>query len=381
MKNHIATLCLIVASMLIVSSCKQPTTPIKTILRGEVIDRPESTLVLWRNFEDFGIHGIEIPIVDGKFEYILETEHIELYELMLFDDNITKWSPMAFFSEGGVFTFTLYPEDRDDENKMEGGKFTNQLLELNKKTDEKYRALNLKIEQLGEDDVAIEDLRRSFRQETLAFDVLFIKENPTVVGYLVLLTKVSFAAQGNIFDDPNFDLYDISLYIELFETVFRPKFPNHPYTKKMEILLAPPSSMLDMPFIDFTTSDLNGNPVTLSEQISGKPAVLHLWASWCSPCIRKGKELIPVYEEFRDSGFVVIGVARERDISDAIVAVERAKFPWLNLVELRDAQEIWDKYGFGDFAGAEFLIDENGIIVAVNPSIEEIRNFLVNKFQ
>ena len=131
-------------------------------------------------------------------------------------------------------------------------------------------------------------------------------------------------------------------------------------------------------FIDFTAVDLNGKSVKLSERIAGKPAVLHLWASWCSPCRKKGKELIPVYEEFRNNGFVVIGVAREKSISAAETAVKQDKYPWENLVEIADVEKIWINYGIGNLAGSDFLIDENGIIVAVAPSIDEIRNFLTN---
>ena len=134
-----------------------------------------------------------------------------------------------------------------------------------------------------------------------------------------------------------------------------------------------------VPFVDFTTNDLNGNPVKLSERIKGKPAVLNLWASWCGPCRKKGKDLIPIYEELRDKGFVVIGVARERNVSTAETAVKTDKYPWENLVELNDAEKIWEKYGIGNSGGSVFLIDENGIIVANNPSIEEIRDFLSNK--
>ena len=91
--------------------------------------------------------------------------------------------------------------------------------------------------------------------------------------------------------------------------------------------------------------------------------------------------MIPVYEEFRDKGFVVIGVARERDSSAAAeAAVKLDKYQWENLVELNDAEQIWVKYGIGNAAGSDFLIDENGIIVAINPTIDEIRDFLKQRF-
>ena len=135
-------------------------------------------------------------------------------------------------------------------------------------------------------------------------------------------------------------------------------------------------------FIDFIATGLNGeSSARLSERIAGKTAVLHLWASWCGPCRLKGKELIPVYEEFRDKGFVVIGVAREKSISTAEAAIKTDKYPWENLVELNDVEQIWVKYGIGNSGGSIFLIDEKGIIVAVAPSIDEIRGFLIDKYK
>ena len=37
------------------------------------------------------------------------------------------------------------------------------------------------------------------------------------------------------------------------------------------------------PVPDFTVYDAQGNPVKLSD-MRGKPVVINLWASWCSPC-------------------------------------------------------------------------------------------------
>ena len=78
-------------------------------------------------------------------------------------------------------------------------------------------------------------------------------------------------------------------------------------------------------------------------------------------------------------GFVVLGVARERSVSTAEAAIKLDNYPWENLVELNDTEKIWEKYGIGNSGGMVFLIDENGIIVANDPSIEEIRDFLINK--
>jgi len=416
-KSSIITLCLVVASMLVLSG--YTTDSKKCTLKGEVIDRPQSShFILYKQNEDPRIHGIDIPIVNGKFEYVLNCEHIERYELAFNDEYESgSWRPMSFFSEHGVINFKLHPKDRFNENKIEGGKLTreywdylNPILNKDEAVEKEFLTkskqylednfgevlsehetleddIRAKVEQLSKNGVDIEpvikaitEMEQSLYQEAnQAINLLklqYIKEHPTIAGYSVLVAEASSKVQRNrIFQETN----DISPYAELYQTVFAPKFPDHPYSVKMENLFAGSSIKAGVPFVDFITGDLTGKPVTLSERIAGKPAVLHLWASWCGPCRKKGKELIPVFEEFHDKGFVVLGVARERSVSAAEAAIKLDKYPWENLVELNDTEKIWEKYGIGNSGGMVFLIDENGIIVANDPSIEEIRDFLINK--
>lgn len=85
----------------------------------------------------------------------------------------------------------------------------------------------------------------------------------------------------------------------------------------------------------------------------------------------------PVYEQYKDKGFTVIGVAREFDNTDKLlVALKREKFPWRNLVELDDKNEIWLKYNIPFSGGRTFLIDKDGKILAIDPSAEEVIGFL-----
>ena len=65
----------------------------------------------------------------------------------------------------------------------------------------------------------------------------------------------------------------------------------------------------------------------------GKVALIDLWASWCGPCRTTSKQLIPIYEKYKDRGFTVIGVAREQN-SDIRMreAIRKDGYPWLNLI-------------------------------------------------
>ncbi|RQP07469.1 MAG: TlpA family protein disulfide reductase [Parapedobacter sp.] len=63
------------------------------------------------------------------------------------------------------------------------------------------------------------------------------------------------------------------------------------------------------------------------QRIKGKITIINLWASWCSPYYRKGIELIPVYEEYKDRRFEIVGVARERDKEADIRAAQMDRYP------------------------------------------------------
>jgi len=324
---------------------------------------------------------VYIPINDGKFEYVLNCEYEEQYDLV-FEDEYEQgsWKNVSFFSEQGVINFTLYPSDRFNENRIEGGKLTREYWDYLGAVLKIYEPIQKEIDEAQSKHMNIEgELLVRLKQageERILLTLHYIKEHSTIVGYSILFLETESLIQRNRFSQ---ETNDVTPYANLYMTVFAPKFPDHPYTERMENLLAGSSIKVGVPFVDFITNDLKGKPVKLSERIKGKPAVLHLWASWCGPCRKKGKELIPVYEEFRDKGFVVIGVAREKSVSSAEAAIKLDKYPWENLVELNDTEKIWVKYGIGNSGGMVFLIDENGIIVANNPSTEEIREFLINK--
>lgn len=57
---------------------------------------------------------------------------------------------------------------------------------------------------------------------------------------------------------------------------------------------------------DFTVYDENGEAVDLSD-LSGKPAVLNFWASWCAPCRQEMPYFNEMYEEKGDEiNFIMV---------------------------------------------------------------------------
>jgi hypothetical protein len=52
------------------------------------------------------------------------------------------------------------------------------------------------------------------------------------------------------------------------------------------------------------------------------------------------------------------------------------KWDWLQLLELDDQNKVWTRFGIADATGMMLLVDKDGIIVAVDPSPEEVEKHL-----
>ena len=58
---------------------------------------------------------------------------------------------------------------------------------------------------------------------------------------------------------------------------------------------------------NFTLPQLDGPPVTLA-RLRGQIVVINFWASWCKECQDEQAALDQAWQQFQDSGVVVIGV-------------------------------------------------------------------------
>jgi len=203
-----------------------------------------------------------------------------------------------------------------------------------------------------------------------------IKQNPSLPTYFELVSLVQEVRQMRDYEP----LYapDSAPFYAVYKEIFKNRYPDHPYTWRMELSISGNAIKEGGKYIDFTAPDASGKTFVLSEQIAGKVALIDLWASWCGPCRSKSISMIPVYEKYKDKGFTVVGVAREKSVADMVRAAKQDGYPWLTLVELNDQAKIWQKYGIGNFGGSTFLVDKSGTILAVNPTAEQVIAILEN---
>ena len=81
---------------------------------------------------------------------------------------------------------------------------------------------------------------------------------------------------------------------------------------------------------DFTLRTVSGPNMRLQEQ-RGQVVMINFWATWCGPCRQEMPHLSKLYEKYRASGFVLMGVNVDDDARNAVDLAAKlgVKFPVL----------------------------------------------------
>lgn len=69
---------------------------------------------------------------------------------------------------------------------------------------------------------------------------------------------------------------------------------------------------------DFKTKLLNGGTFQLSEH-RGEVVILNIWATWCAPCVAETKDLVEIYEKYKDEGLVILGASVDNQGRSVVV--------------------------------------------------------------
>lgn len=116
-------------------------------------------------------------------------------------------------------------------------------------------------------------------------------------------------------------------------------------------------------YIDFEQNNSNGSAVKLSDMM-GKYTLLEFWSSSCGPCRAENPKLVKQYELYKNKGFVIVGISLDSEKGKWLKAIEADSLPWENVSDLKGSNnEAAMIYGVRSLPD-NFLIDENGEIIA-----------------
>jgi peroxiredoxin len=117
---------------------------------------------------------------------------------------------------------------------------------------------------------------------------------------------------------------------------------------------------------DFTLSDVDDKPVSLSSKLGPKLLLVDFWAAWCGPCRMENPNVVKVYKEFHKKGFDVFAVSLDREKEDWIKAIKDDKLTWTHVSDLQYWSSAAAKLYAVNSIPANFLLDETGTIIGKN---------------
>lgn len=90
-----------------------------------------------------------------------------------------------------------------------------------------------------------------------------------------------------------------------------------------------PTKSVDVDAPDFTLTDINGKPLTLSS-LRGKYVVLDFWGSWCGWCIKGIPQMKEYYKKYAGK-FEILGIDCNDSEEAWRAAVDEYELPWLHV--------------------------------------------------
>lgn len=130
------------------------------------------------------------------------------------------------------------------------------------------------------------------------------------------------------------------------------------------------------PFPALTLTDTAGNELLVSS-LKGKIVLLDVWSSGCVPCREEIPALIKLYKKYKGKGFEVISISMDEHKQKWLTAIKEDKQPWKAYCEFRNWRGNKFAMRFSVFAiPANFLIDQNGVLVGQDMSIEALSSWL-----
>jgi len=109
----------------------------------------------------------------------------------------------------------------------------------------------------------------------------------------------------------------------------------------------------------FTLERLDGSGTVALADLSGKVVVMNFFASWCLPCTQENPALVRVFERYRGSDVVLLGVNLQESRENGLAYVKRMGIGWPTLAD-DDGRVV---LSYGVFLPPEtYFIGPDGVI-------------------
>lgn len=141
--------------------------------------------------------------------------------------------------------------------------------------------------------------------------------------------------------------------------------------------------------LDFSVT-LNDQETFHLSDLKGNFVLLDFWGSWCGPCRAQNRDLVRLHKKFENArfqkakGFEIVSVGVETNADRWQRAIAKDGLNWTyHILDKATSLRFFDSpiaklYGVKELP-TTYLINEEGFIMGVNLSIEEIDKLLSNR--
>lgn len=120
--------------------------------------------------------------------------------------------------------------------------------------------------------------------------------------------------------------------------------------------------------LDFTSEDVDGNKISLSDFRNKKPVLLVFWATWCGYCAKEKEDLKTFTQKYQNEIQVLaVDSSEPRAIIQDYIEKQDINF----LMLLDENRKIWNQYLVRG-TPSHFLIDKDGKIITMRPGLASL---------
>ncbi|KGE13333.1 peroxiredoxin family protein [Sphingobacterium deserti] len=128
-------------------------------------------------------------------------------------------------------------------------------------------------------------------------------------------------------------------------------------------------------FPNISLEDTSGIVHSVSEKLKHSEYLLvDFWASWCGPCIQKMNEIRDYYPSMDRKRFEVLTISIDKERDAWLRAIGEHRYPWVEVWSSPQGPQLSDF--FIPTIPLNYLLGEDGRIVKINASIDELKDFL-----